>query len=181
ATGDVARLPLAGVEYPVAGDTRARIDPQHDHAEFPGRSALQFGKNGIIEVRIGENILHVIEVYEVIDQGEHTAREIGILKAVGWNTRDVIAMKIWEGGLISLAAFLIGTVAGFAHVFFFGAPLFAPILQGWAVIYPDFPLSPHVDGLQLLTLALLTTLPYIAATVVPIWRTASADPDAVMR
>ncbi|WP_286789719.1 ABC transporter permease, partial [Thioclava sp. UBA3469] len=109
------------------------------------------------------------------------AREIGILKAVGWNTRDVIAMKIWEGGLISLAAFLIGTVAGFAHVFFFGAPLFAPILQGWAVIYPDFPLSPHVDGLQLLTLALLTTLPYIAATVVPIWRTASADPDAVMR
>lgn len=109
------------------------------------------------------------------------AREIGILKAVGWNTRDVIAMKMWEGGLISLAAFLIGTVAGFAHVFFFGAPLFAPILKGWAVIYPDFPLSPHVDGLQLLTLALLTTLPYIAATVVPIWRTASADPDAVMR
>ena len=59
--------------------------------------------------------------------------------------------------------------------------LVTPILQGWAVIYPDFPLSPHVDGLQLLTLALLTTLPYIAATVVPIWRTASADPDAVMR
>lgn len=109
------------------------------------------------------------------------AREIGILKAVGWDTRDVIAMKLWEGGLVSLGAFLIGTVAAFAHVFWFGGTLFAPVLKGWAVIYPDFPLAPHIDGVQLLTLALLTTLPYMAATLVPIWRTASADPDAVMR
>lgn len=108
-------------------------------------------------------------------------REIGILKAVGWDTRDVIAMKLWEGGLVSLGAFLLGTVAAFAHVFFFGAPLFAPILKGWAVIYPDFALAPHVDGLELLTLALLTIVPYIAATLVPIWRVASGDPDAVMR
>ena len=108
-------------------------------------------------------------------------REIGILKAIGWDTGDVIAMKLWEGGLISLAAFLIGTVAGYAHVFWFGAPLFAPVLKGWAVIYPDFTLSPHVDGVQLLSLALLTTVPYVAATLVPIWRAAAADPDAVMR
>jgi ABC-type lipoprotein release transport system permease subunit len=55
------------------------------------------------------------------------------------------------------------------------------VLKGWAVIYPAFQLSPHIDGLQLTTLALLTTVPYIAATLVPIWRAASADPDAIMR
>jgi hypothetical protein len=32
-----------------------------------------------------------------------------------------------------------------------------------------------------MTLALLTVVPYMAATVVPVWRTASGDPDAVMR
>ncbi len=109
------------------------------------------------------------------------AREIGILKAIGWDTRDVIAMKLWEGGLVSGGAFLLGVVLAYAHVFWAGAPLFAPVLKGWAVIYPDFRLAPAVDGGQLVTLFLLTTLPYAAATVVPVWRTAAADPDAVMR
>ncbi len=109
------------------------------------------------------------------------SREIGILKAIGWDTRDVIAMKLWEGGLVSFGAFLIGTIAAYAHVFVFKGALFAPVLRGWAVIYPDFTLTPQIDGLQILTLGLLTTLPYVAATVVPIWRRASADPDAVMR
>lgn len=109
------------------------------------------------------------------------AREIGILKAIGWDTRDVIAMKLWEGGLISGGAFVLGTVLAYAHVFWAGAALFAPLLQGWAVIYPEFRLSPAIDTAQLLTLFLLTTLPYAAATVVPVWRSAAADPDAVMR
>lgn len=109
------------------------------------------------------------------------AREIGVLKAIGWDTRDVIAMKLWEGGLISIGAFLIGTVLAYAHVFLLGAPLFAPVLKGWSVIYPEFRLAPHVDGLQLSTLFLLTVVPYMAATLVPIWRAASADPDRIMR
>ncbi|WP_444464605.1 ABC transporter permease [Rhodobacter capsulatus] len=109
------------------------------------------------------------------------AREIGILKAIGWDTSDVIAMKLWEGGLVSGGAFLLGCTLAYAHVFWAGAPLFAPVLKGWAVIYPDFRLTPAIDALQLGTLFLLTTLPYAAATVVPVWRTAAADPDAVMR
>lgn len=109
------------------------------------------------------------------------AREIGILKAIGWDTRDVISMKLWEGALVSVGAFLIGTTAGYAHIFIFGGKLFAPVLQGWAVIYPEFRLTPHIDALQLVSLALLTVVPYVAATLVPIWRAASADPDAIMR
>ncbi len=55
------------------------------------------------------------------------------------------------------------------------------MLKGWAVLYPDFRLVPAVDGLQLATLFFLTVLPYTAATVVPTWRAATTDPDAVMR
>lgn len=109
------------------------------------------------------------------------AREIGILKAIGWDTRDVIAMKLWEGALISGGAFLIGTLAAYGHVFLAGGTLFAPVLKGWAVLYPDFPLTPAIDALQLTTLGLLTVVPYTAAVLVPIWRVASADPDRVMR
>lgn len=109
------------------------------------------------------------------------AREIGVLKAIGWDTRDIISMKLWEGALVSLGAFLIGTLAAYVHVFAFGAGLFAPVLKGWSVIYPAFRLAPVIDGMQLSTLFLLTVVPFTAATLVPIWRAASADPDQVMR
>ncbi|MDF2140732.1 ABC transporter permease [Paenirhodobacter sp. CAU 1674] len=109
------------------------------------------------------------------------AREIGVLKAIGWDSSDVIAMKLWEGALIAIGAFLIGTVAAYLHVFGAGAALFAPVLKGWSVIYPDFRLAPQIDGMQLTALFLITVVPYVAATLVPIWRAASADPDQIMR
>lgn len=108
-------------------------------------------------------------------------REIGILKAIGWETGDVIKMKLWEGGLISLTAFLVGFVAAYLQVFRFGAPLFEPVLKGWAVLYPRFELVPVIDGLQVATLFFFTIFPYMAAVLVPIWRAAITDPDSAMR
>ena len=39
-------------------------------------------------------------------------KEIGILKAIGWETSDVILMKFWEGMVVSLSSFLTGTPPG---------------------------------------------------------------------
>lgn len=108
-------------------------------------------------------------------------REIGILKAIGWETGDVIKMKFWEGLLISLTAFLLGYVAAYLHVFYMNAMIFEPVLKGWAVLYPRFALPPHIDGLQVATLFFFTVVPYTAAVLVPIWRAATTDPDTVMR
>jgi len=108
-------------------------------------------------------------------------REIGILKAIGWETADVIAMKFWEGALISLTAFLSGYLLAYLHVFYGQAALFTPVLKGWAVLYPSFRLTPVIDGLQVTVLFAGTVLPYTFATLIPIWRAAIADPDTVMR
>jgi ABC-type lipoprotein release transport system permease subunit len=108
-------------------------------------------------------------------------REMGVLKAVGWETSEVIAMKSWEGAVISLAAFFGGTLLAYAHVFFSSALLFEPLLKGWAVLYPRFQLVPHIDPYQVLALFFLTVVPYTAATVVPSWSAATVDPDSIMR
>lgn len=108
-------------------------------------------------------------------------KEIGILKAIGWETGDVIRMKLWEGLLVSLAAFLIGFIAAYIHVFYCGAALLEPVLKGWSVLYPRFTLIPAVDGMQVASLAFFTIFPYCAAVLVPIWRAAITDPDSVMR
>ena len=108
-------------------------------------------------------------------------REIGILKAIGWETGDILRMKLWEGASLSLAAFFAGYALAWWQVFHGGARLFAPVLKGWAVLYPDFRLTPAVDAQQVLVLLAVTVLPYIVATLIPSWRAAIADPDAAMR
>lgn len=108
-------------------------------------------------------------------------REIGVLKAIGWETADVLSLKAWEGVVISLTAFLAGVLLAYGHVFAGSSFLFAPVIKGWSVLYPEFTLTPFVDAGQLATLFFLTVVPYTVATIVPSWRTATMDPDVVMR
>ncbi|MBI5015030.1 MAG: FtsX-like permease family protein [Deltaproteobacteria bacterium] len=112
---------------------------------------------------------------------EAERREIAILKAVGWETGDVIVMKSWEGMVVSLSSFVLGLVLAYVHVFFGSSALLAPVLKGWSVLYPEFRLAPLVDPYQVATLFFLCVVPYTVATVVPVWRAATVDPDSVMR
>lgn len=108
-------------------------------------------------------------------------REIGILKAIGWDTSDILELKFWEGFAISCASFLMGTILGFIHVFLLGAPLLAAVVKGWSVLFPEFRLSFHVNLYQVFVLGFLTVVPYVMSTVVPSWKAAVADPEGVMR
>jgi ABC-type lipoprotein release transport system permease subunit len=108
-------------------------------------------------------------------------REIGILKAIGWETSDVILMKFWEGLVISLSAFAAGILFAYGHVFFTNSALFEPTLKGWAVLYPVFKLIPFIDPSQVASLFFLTVVPYTVATIIPSWAAATIDPDTIMR
>ncbi|MDQ5988487.1 MAG: hypothetical protein CSYNP_04247 [Syntrophus sp. SKADARSKE-3] len=108
-------------------------------------------------------------------------KEIGILKAIGWETSDVIAVKTYEGSFVSFLSFSMGIAAAYVHVFFFSAFLFAPALKGWSILYPDFRITPFIDPYQVAILFFLTVVPYTVATIIPSWRAAIVDPDSVMR
>lgn len=108
-------------------------------------------------------------------------REIGILKAIGWETSDVMLMKFWEGTVISLSAFAAGIIFAYCHVFFTNSFVFEPALKGWAVLYPVFKLTPFIDPSQVAALFFLTVVPYTVATIIPSWAAATIDPDTVMR
>ncbi|UCF89768.1 MAG: FtsX-like permease family protein [Desulfobacterales bacterium] len=108
-------------------------------------------------------------------------REIGILKALGWETSDVLLMKYWEGVVVSLSSFILGVLLAYLHVFFTSSAVFAPALKGWSVLYPKFRLTPYLNAYQIATLFFLTVIPYTVATIVPSWRASTIDPDSVMR
>lgn len=108
-------------------------------------------------------------------------REIGVLKAVGWDTSDVLTLKFWEGAVVSLLSFLLGVIAAHVHVFWFGAAALAPVVKGWSVLFPSFRLTASMDPYQIFVIGFLTVVPYVASTVVPSWKAALTDPDSVLR
>ena len=108
-------------------------------------------------------------------------KELGVLKAVGWQISDVLWMKFWEGVIISLTATLSGTILAYIHVFFLQAPLLKPFLIGWSELYPSYDLFPVLDLSSFLAIFSLSVIPYLTATLIPAWRGAITDPAEVMQ
>ncbi len=107
-------------------------------------------------------------------------REISILKVLGWQTADVLAVRFWESLLVSGFAFLLGTTLAYVHVVHFDGILFRPVMVGWSVIFPPFHLAPALNVQVLLLIFCLSVLPYLAATVIPAWHTATVRADSAL-
>jgi len=108
-------------------------------------------------------------------------REIGILKAIGWDTDVVLSVKFWEGLILSGISSLAGILLAYAYVYWLRAPGLREIFIGWSTIYPSFQLMPDVDLKFLLLILTISVVPYLAVTVFPAWKAAITDPDVVMR
>ncbi|MFH1218092.1 MAG: ABC transporter permease [Pseudomonadota bacterium] len=107
-------------------------------------------------------------------------REIGILKFLGFQTSDILALRFWESGVIAVVAFLFGLTLAYIHVAYFEGALFKPMLVGWSVLRPGLNLDPAVTFADLLLVFSYSVLPYLAATIIPAWRSAIIRADTVI-
>jgi len=108
-------------------------------------------------------------------------REIGILKAIGWDTDVILSVKFWEGLILSGISSLAGILLAYAYIYWLRAPGLREIFIGWSTIYPSFQLIPDVDPKFLLLIVTISVVPYLAVTVFPAWKAAITDPDAIIR
>lgn len=111
---------------------------------------------------------------------EEQRREVGILKAVGWQTADVMSVRFWESVVISMLSFTAGYTVAWAHVLWFDGFLFRPVLLGWSVLRPPLTLLPVFRLADLILIFSISILPYLAATVMPAWRSALIRPDSIV-
>jgi ABC-type lipoprotein release transport system permease subunit len=112
---------------------------------------------------------------------EEERKELGILKAVGWQIGDVLQFKFWEAMIISFTATLLGVLCAYWHVFGLGAPLFKPFLIGWSVLYPAYQLQPLLRLESIVLIFALSVIPYLTATLIPAWRGAVIEPAEAMK
>lgn len=113
--------------------------------------------------------------------GEGERREIGVLKATGWSTSDVLTARMWESGLVAALGASLGVVLAYVHAFVLGAPGLRDALFGWSSLHADLALAPAVDVAQVLAIVGAVVLPFVAVSVVPAWRAAMLDPDRLLR
>jgi len=108
-------------------------------------------------------------------------REIGILKAIGWDTDVILSVKLWEGLILSGISSLAGLLLAYAYIYGLRAPGLREIFIGWSTLYPSFQLMPDIDPKFLLLIVVISVVPYLAVTVFPAWKAAITDPDAIIR
>ena len=113
--------------------------------------------------------------------GDAERREVGVLKAIGFGTADVLAARMRESLAIAFSGAVLGVVAAYVYVFVMRAPGMANALLGWSAIHPPFALAPALDATQALSLVAMVVVPFVAVSIVPAWRAAMIDPDRAMR
>jgi len=108
-------------------------------------------------------------------------KEIGILKALGWKIEYVLKEKFYESFIISFLAYLSGILIAFTFVYVLQAPLLSNIFTGYSMLKTSFEL-PFVLDFNTLFLVFFLSVPiYVAATLVPSWRSATIETDKVLR
>jgi len=112
---------------------------------------------------------------------ETERRELGVLKAVGWEVRDVLTARVWESALVAVCGATLGVLGAYAYVFLAQAPGLSGALFGWSALYPPLRLTPQVDAAQTLALIAGVAVPFVAVGLVPAWRAATLDPDRALR
>ncbi len=107
--------------------------------------------------------------YSTLDTQER--RNIAALRAIGWSTGDVLAMKFYETLIWVVLTFAIGYSAAWIYIFGFGAPGLRSIFWGGEIA--PLPLGMRIDLFEASSLFLLYAIPFFAASLLPIWRTAT--------
>lgn len=108
------------------------------------------------------------------------SRTLGILKAVGWTSREILGLELCKGALVSSCSLLAGWILAEVHLYWLDGALFTPVLKGWSVLFPPFELRPERTLAVWLPCLLLTALPYLAARLIPSWRAATTTPGALL-
>lgn len=109
------------------------------------------------------------------------AKEIAILRSVGWRIDTVVYLKMSESFIVATSAYILGIIVAYIYVFLLDAPILKYIFLGYSNLEQNISFSPNIDFGILTVLFLVFVIPFIIAIIIPVWRVAIIEPFEVMR
>jgi ABC-type lipoprotein release transport system permease subunit len=112
---------------------------------------------------------------------EEARREVGLLKALGFDTVDILEIRMLESVTLSLLGVSLGISFAIIFDFILGAPLLAGYLLGWGLVLLPGGIPLAISFSTLFTVYAVGLVPILVAAVIPSWRNAITEPDIVLR
>jgi putative ABC transport system permease protein len=123
----------------------------------------------------------IIAFNQTVVVGHESKFEVGLLKALGFSTSDVIQVRLIESSILGVLAGSIGLVFGVVYDVLLNAPVLKDFMLGWASLYPGFGVPVEISVQTVFLTYAITVVPLLFATVIPSWLNATVDPDIAMR
>lgn len=123
----------------------------------------------------------IVAFNQTVVVGHESKFEVGLLKALGFSTSDLIQIRLIESTILGVIAGTIGLAGGIFYDTVLNAPVLRDFMLGWAILYPNFVVPIYISAQTILLTYIISTVPLLFATVVPSWINATVDPDIAMR
>lgn len=124
-------------------------------------------------------LLILYQRYSMIKEVD--AKEVAILRVVGWKINEIIWFKLAENFLVALSAYLFGVIAAYVYVFIFNAPLLKYIFLGYSNLENATSFSPEISLQELSLIFLLFVIPFLFAILIPLWKLSIQEPSEIIK
>jgi ABC-type lipoprotein release transport system permease subunit len=107
--------------------------------------------------------------------------EAGLLKALGWTTRDIVGFFMCRAALIAFPASIFGMAVAYLLVYFPGISWPGQLFFGWQSNAPGLYLNPAGSIPILLQVAAGVLVPYLVSNLWPAIENATIDPHQLLQ
>lgn len=113
-------------------------------------------------------------------EGGGRRKEVGLLKAVGWTTSDVVRLRLLRALVLAVPGLAIGLAAAFAVAIRPGVPGLVATWMGWKGVGPRLLLDGAGAVTVLAGVGGAVLAPWLVATLWPILRDSTDDPAVLL-
>lgn len=141
------------------------------------------GRTGIIALLWAVLLLtSVMLAFTVSSAGSDEARrEVGLLKALGFDTVDILEIRMFESLTLGILSASLGISCAIVFDYMLGAPILSGYLLGWSMRLLNSGIPLAISPAVLFTVYVIAIVPILVASVVPAWKNAITEPDIVLR
>jgi hypothetical protein len=169
----------------IVGDLSAAFDfPVQISRRSAARSRYALGawrRGGLVALAGVPALLALaLLVVALLQQAGRERREVGLLKALGWGTGEIVAWRMLQATLVGLPATVLGLLTATVLVFLPGVTWPGAWLLAWTGPPPPLTLLPTGATLVVVEVAALVLVPFAAATLIGVVHNATATPDALL-